>query len=92
MVFANAFLLGLSVKRVFPAESAVFVHFESVGCVLLVLHGVVVALFALRTSKGDLHSHFGTSVFYCCLPHSDRAYLKIYTQKQGKKINPAKEV
>ena len=40
------------------AEPAVLVHFNSVRIVLLVLLGVVVALFALRAGKGDLHSHF----------------------------------
>lgn len=35
-------------KSVLLAESAVLVHFKSVGVVLLVLHCVVVALFALR--------------------------------------------
>ena len=43
------------------AEPAVLVHFNSVRIVLLVLLGVVVALFALRASQGDFYSHFGTS-------------------------------
>ncbi len=50
-------------QSVLLAESAVLVHFKSVGIVLLVLHGVVVALFALSAGHCDLHSHCsGTSV------------------------------
>ena len=43
------------------AEAAVLVHFKSVRTVLLVLHCVVVALFAFCTSQSDFHSHDGTS-------------------------------
>ena len=46
---------------VLAAEAAVLVHFQSVRIVLLVLHGVVVALLALRAGEGDLDSHNGTS-------------------------------
>ena len=45
------------------AESAILVHFKTIGIVLLVLHGVVVALLTLRTSKCDFYSHDGTSRF-----------------------------
>lgn len=45
------------------AEPAILVHFKSVGIIFLVLHGVIISLLTLRTSKRDLHSHFfGTSV------------------------------
>jgi hypothetical protein len=45
----------------FAAEPAVFAHFEPVGIVLLVLHRVIVALFALRASQSYFYSHNGTS-------------------------------
>jgi len=44
--------------RVFAAESAELAHFQTVGVVFLVLHGVVVALFALSAGKCDFDSHF----------------------------------
>ena len=55
------------------AEPAVLVHFNSVrivllepvGAVLLVLLGVVVALFALSTRKGNFNSHFRHLLFFC---------------------------
>ena len=39
------------------AEPAIFVHFQSVGIILFVLHGVVVALFALAACQRDPYSH-----------------------------------
>ena len=42
---------------VLAAETAVLVHLETVGCVLLVLDGVVVALLALIASQGNSYSH-----------------------------------
>lgn len=45
------------------AEPAVLVHFNSVRIVLLVLLGVVVALFALSTRKGNFNSHFRHLLF-----------------------------
>lgn len=39
------------------AEPAIFVHFQSVGIILLILHGVVVALFALAAGQRDPCSH-----------------------------------
>jgi hypothetical protein len=50
------------VKRVLSAESAVLLHFEPVGVVLLVLHGVVVPLLAFGTSESDFNAHYGTSL------------------------------
>ena len=41
---------------VLSAELAMLLHFDSVGIVLLVLHIVVIALFALGTSKRNLVS------------------------------------
>ena len=44
------------------AESAVLVHFKSVGIIFLILHGIVVSLLAFAACKCDLNSHIGTSV------------------------------
>ena len=55
-------LFRFSVKGVLTAETAVFVHFESVGVVLLVFLCVIIALFALSASQCHFDSHFfGTS-------------------------------
>ena len=51
--------LGLGVERVLSAEGAVLVSLQTVGSVLLVLVGDVVALFALGASQGDLHPRTG---------------------------------
>ena len=49
-------------NRVLLAETAVLLHLETIGIVLLVLFLVVVALLALSSSEGDFNSHsFGTS-------------------------------
>ena len=66
-------LLRLAVHGVLAAEAAVLVHLKSVGVVLLVLHGVVVALLTLGASQGNFDSHVGTSYSYkagYCLPPS----------------------
>ena len=47
---------------VLSAESAVLFHFETIGVVLLVLHGVVVSLLALIASQSHFNAHFGTSL------------------------------
>ena len=60
--FGGASLLGLVVSGVLSAESAVLLHFETVGVILLVLHGVVVSLLALRASQSDFNAHNGTSL------------------------------
>ena len=54
-------LLRLAMHGVLAAEAAVLVHLKSVRVVLLVLHGVVVALLALGAGQGNFDSHFGTS-------------------------------
>ncbi len=60
-------------RGVFAAEAAVLAHFQPVRIVLLVLHGVVVALFALRAGQGNFDSHNGTSRFSeICEPPSTR--------------------
>jgi len=58
------------VNGVFSAESAVLLHFETVGVILLVFHGVVVSLLALRTSQSDFNAHNGTSLNIASLYHS----------------------
>ena len=58
----GASLLSLCVSGVLLAESAILLHFETVRVVLLVLHGVVVSLLALRASQSDFHAHNGTSL------------------------------
>jgi hypothetical protein len=60
--------------RVLFAEFTILAHFEPLGVVLLVLFGVVIALFAFGTRQSNLNSHyFGTSLNYGeharqCLP------------------------
>ena len=51
-----------------PAEGAVLVEFQTVGGILLVLVGVVVALFALGAAQSDLNA--GT-----CFGHGVRHLL-----------------
>ena len=50
-------LLRLAVQGLLLAESAILLQFDTVGVVLLVLHGVVVSLLALVASERDLNSH-----------------------------------
>ena len=68
------------------AEAAILLHLEPVGTVLLVLLGVVVALFALRAGKGDLHSHFSAppsnSLPLAAGGASKNAHKKIDLQKR----------
>ena len=52
----------LVVSGMLSAESAVLLHFETVGVILLVLHGIVVSLLALRASQSDFNAHNGTSL------------------------------
>ena len=47
-------LLGLLVAGVLLAEAAVLVHLQTVGIVLLVLHGIVIALLALAAGQRNL--------------------------------------
>ena len=49
-------LLGFLVAGVLLAEAAILVHFETIGIVLLVLHGVVIALLALRAGQAHLNA------------------------------------
>jgi len=57
-----ASLLRLVVDSVLSAESAVLLHFETIGVILLVFHGVVVSLLALGASQSDFNAHNGTSL------------------------------
>ena len=68
-------LLRLVVSSVLSAESAVLLHFETVGVILLVLHGVVVSLLALGASQSDFNAHIGTSLKIASLYHS--AHIRI---------------
>ena len=85
-----ASLLRLVVNGVLSAESAVLLHFETVGIVLLVLHGVVVSLLAFAASKGDLYSHFGTSLIIC-LPVLPRPMRKFSGYRNYTSIHTAVE-
>ena len=48
-------------KCVLVAERAVFLEFQTLGIVLLVLHSVVVSLLAFCAGHGYLYSHVHTS-------------------------------
>src|SRR5699024_2722334 len=50
-IVQSSFLLGFAMNRVLLAETAVLLHLETIGIVLLVLFLVVVALLALSTSE-----------------------------------------
>ena len=50
-------LLRLAVQRVLAAETAVLVHFQTVGVVLLVHVCVIVSLLALGAGKRNFHAH-----------------------------------
>ena len=61
MSSAQAELLCFLVQGVLLAETAVLVELKSVGVILLILLGFVIALLAFAASKSNLNSHFGTS-------------------------------
>ena len=61
MCSAQAELLCFLVQGVLLAEAAVLVELKSVGVILLILLGFVIALLAFAASKSNLNSHFGTS-------------------------------
>ena len=50
-------------QGVLTAETAVLVHLETIGIVLLVLFRLVVSLLALTACQCDFNSHDGTSRF-----------------------------
>ena len=52
-------LLRLVVDGVLLAEGAILVQLKTVGGILLVFHGVVVSLLALRAPQGDLDASAG---------------------------------
>ena len=60
-------LLRLAVHSLLFAESAILFQFDTVGVVLLVLHGVVVSLLAFVASERDLNSHI-RHLLNTCLP------------------------
>lgn len=50
-------------QSVLAAETAILIHFESVGIVLFVFLRIVVTLLAFAASESDLYSHsIGTSL------------------------------
>ena len=51
-------------QSMFSAETAVFLHLESVGIVFLVLLCVIVALLALAARESDLNSHCSAPPVY----------------------------
>ena len=55
--FSSFRLLRFGMNGMLSAEPAILLHFQTVGIILLVLHGVVVSLLALIAAKGDLYSH-----------------------------------
>ena len=67
---------------VLSAESAVLLHFETIGVILLVLHGVVVSLLALVASQSHFNAHFGTSLN--CLPVSPCSGKNLSGPKGGR--------
>ena len=52
--------LGFAVKGMLLAETAILLHLETIGVVLLVLRGVVVALLALGAGQSDFNGHLLT--------------------------------
>jgi hypothetical protein len=45
------------VNGVFPAEFAIFIHFETIGIILLILDRIVIPLLAFGAGYRNLHSH-----------------------------------
>ena len=52
--------LGFAVKGMLLAETAILLHLKTIGVVLLVLRGVVVALLALGAGQSDFNGHLLT--------------------------------
>lgn len=50
-------LLGFFVTRVLLAKSAIFLQFDSVGIIFLVLITIIISLFALGALKSNFRSH-----------------------------------
>ena len=82
----RASLLGLVVSGVLSAESAVLLHLETIGVILLVLHGVVVSLLALGASQSDFHAHNGTSLILPPCITSSSKNLEAATTKATAKL------
>ena len=57
--------LRLGMDSVLLAESAILLHFQTIGVILFVLHGVVVSLLAFVASERDLHSHCRHLLNFC---------------------------
>ena len=83
-------LLGFLVAGVLLAEAAILVHLETIRVVLLVLHGIVIALLALGACQANLDSlircHVDTSRMIIRLPRisaaADGCLCKFRQQQQ----------
>jgi hypothetical protein len=53
------------VNGVLPAEFAIFIHFETIGIIFLILDRIVIALLAFGAGYRNLHSH-DLNLFRCC--------------------------
>ena len=71
---------------VLSAESAVLLHLETIGVILLVLHGVVVSLLALGASQSDFNAHNGTSLILPPCITSSSKNLEAVTTKTAAKL------
>jgi hypothetical protein len=94
------------VESVFLAETAVLVHLQPVGCVLLVFHCVVITLFAFGARKCNLYSFtvsshvrhlhligiFSAAQVYQATKAAAQASLCVTLSFRAQKKNPPAEV
>jgi hypothetical protein len=71
------------VGRVLLAEAAVLAHFETVRIVLLVFHGVIIALLALAARNGDSGSHRCTPDLPSYLRHKKKLHKAGFSIQQA---------
>jgi hypothetical protein len=72
------------------AETAVFAHFKTIRIVLLVLHGVIIALLALAAGNGDSGSHRCTPDLPSFLRHKKKLHKAGFSIQQAhSRVNPA---
>ena len=69
------------------AESAILLHLETIRVILLVLHGVVVSLLALRASQSDFDAHVRHLLNFASLPQPGRE-IELPRKEKGKKNKP----
>ena len=72
-------------KCMLLAKSAILLDLHAVGHGLLILGGVVVALFALGASKSDLCTHIFT---FLKITLSPKRRLKFQSEKNRPKLQP----